>query len=257
MACDVDSKYLLCGIPYLRKQNEPPVGMQLGHYYTKKLTKTYHNTNRNVTTDNWFTFIPLVSDLLNSCGMTLVGTVRANKPQLPKEMTKKAGRKAGSSAFCFTKDSCLVSYKPETGNKLVLLLSSMHSLPTTGDGGKPEIIHYYNHTKGAVDTFDQMCGTYSCSRKTKRWSLCFLWLSEGCNNKCLDHSLQQQAACWGSHDEEATLHGGVGFDFGETVGTGAAQSSTPVTSLGQDLLLRHRYRYPYPDPCHGSGRPAC
>ena len=52
--------------------------------------------------------------------------------------------------------------------KLVLLLSSMHTEPSISEDGKPEIIEYYNSTKGGVDTFDFMCGAYSCSRKTKR-----------------------------------------------------------------------------------------
>lgn len=37
--------------------------------------------------------------------------------------------------------------------------------------GKPEIIMYYNQTKGGVDTFDQMCSLMSCSRKTNRWPM--------------------------------------------------------------------------------------
>lgn len=42
------------------------------------------------------------------------------------------------------------------------------------DGGekkKPEIINYYNATKGAVDTLDEMVGTYRCKRKVLRWPL--------------------------------------------------------------------------------------
>lgn len=36
---------------------------------------------------------------------------------------------------------------------------------------KPEINLDYNATKGAVDTVDQMCGSYSVKRITKRWPL--------------------------------------------------------------------------------------
>ncbi|CAI6373793.1 unnamed protein product [Macrosiphum euphorbiae] len=36
---------------------------------------------------------------------------------------------------------------------------------------KPEVIHFYNSTKGGVDTVDQMCGNYSVSRRTRRWPL--------------------------------------------------------------------------------------
>ncbi|CAB3250198.1 unnamed protein product [Arctia plantaginis] len=40
--------------------------------------------------------------------------------------------------------------------------------PTTG---KPEIIMFYNQTKGGVDTFDQMCSSMSCCRKSNRWPM--------------------------------------------------------------------------------------
>jgi len=41
--------------------------------------------------------------------------------------------------------------------------------------GKPDMIMFYNATKGGVDTFDQMCGHMSTSRKTKRWPLCIFY----------------------------------------------------------------------------------
>ena len=58
MLCDVESKFKLNAIPYLGKsgnltQKEKALG--LGHHCTKELTKNYHNSGRNVTTDNWFT----------------------------------------------------------------------------------------------------------------------------------------------------------------------------------------------------------
>lgn len=40
---------------------------------------------------------------------------------------------------------------------------------------KPEVIHFYNETKGGVDTVDQLCGNYSVSRRTNRWPLCIFF----------------------------------------------------------------------------------
>ena len=40
-----------------------------------------------------------------------------------------------------------------------------------GHAQKPEIITFYNATKGGVDTVDEMCGTYSVARKSNRWPL--------------------------------------------------------------------------------------
>lgn len=46
----------------------------------------------------------------------------------------------------------------------------MHHDNTINQGsGKPEIIEFYNSTKGGVDAFDQKCANYSVSRRTQRW----------------------------------------------------------------------------------------
>ncbi|XP_076038309.1 uncharacterized protein LOC143023607 [Oratosquilla oratoria] len=162
--------------PYFGKGGTtlPQDGISLGHYYTKELTRPYHGSHRNVTTDNWFTSVPLTANLLNNCGTTLVGTIRANKTEIPPEMKVKETRIHGSSAFLFTTEMMLVSYVSKTSQvlkKMVLLLSLQHTQPTIAPSSKPKVIEYYNSTKG-VDTFDQMCAVTSTSRKTRRWPLC-------------------------------------------------------------------------------------
>lgn len=66
----------------------------------------------------------------------------------------------------------MVSYVPKK-NRFVTLLSTYHTKKVidVNDKKKPEIIQFYNKTKGAVDTFDEMVGTYRCKRKTLRWPL--------------------------------------------------------------------------------------
>ena len=67
----------------------------------------------------------------------------------------------------------ILSYCPKK-NYVVTLLSSMHSQPSvdqTSISKKPEVILFYNKTKGGVDTLDQMARTYSCKRMTRRWPL--------------------------------------------------------------------------------------
>lgn len=78
------------------------------------------------------------------------------------------------SAFLFDTKMTMVVHIPEkrkSKKKLVLLLSSVHSQLDICADGKPEIIHYYDSTKGGVETFDQMCALYSTSRKNKQWPL--------------------------------------------------------------------------------------
>lgn len=74
--------------------------------------------------------------------------------------------------FCFDDKMTLVSFKPKS-NKVVFLLSAVHDQPIINETtGEPEIIHFYNSTKGAVNTVDQMCSNICTNRKTKRWPLC-------------------------------------------------------------------------------------
>ncbi|XP_050338705.1 piggyBac transposable element-derived protein 4-like [Bactrocera neohumeralis] len=175
MVCDVATKYVINAEPYLGKSTNTQ-GKQLANYFVEGLTKPLHGSNRNITMDNWFTSIPLATKLLsNPYSMTIVGTLRKNKAEIPPELLDTKSRQCGSSRFVYNENMTLVSFQPKQ-NRNVLLLSTMHINgaldPTTK---KPEIILTYNSTKGAVDTFDQMTQNICCNRKTKRWPLCFFY----------------------------------------------------------------------------------
>lgn len=173
MLCDAKTNYMLNAMPYVGKTETN--GDSLGSYYVKTLTETLWGSNRNITMDNWFTSVPLAQQLLQApYKFTMVGTLRANKREIPPELLQIKERPIGSSMFCYDRECTLVSYKPKN-NKNVLLLSTIHWNGTIAASGKPDIIEFYNSTKGAVDTFDQMCGSMSCSRKTQRWPLCYFY----------------------------------------------------------------------------------
>ncbi|XP_061899254.1 piggyBac transposable element-derived protein 3-like [Entelurus aequoreus] len=125
----------------------------------------------NITCDNLFTSYRL-GDELQKRKLTMLGTVRRNKPELPTEILKMQGRPLHSSIFAFTEKATVVSYCPKR-NKNVLVMSTMHtdvSLSTREDM-KPQMILDYNSTKGGVDNLDKVTATYSCQRKTARWPL--------------------------------------------------------------------------------------
>jgi hypothetical protein len=92
--------------------------------------------------------------------------------------------------YGFYDNITLLSYVPKR-SKVVLLMSTMHkpevnpeiiwdtsssnecvdtqttstertSVVTEISDEMPEIIQYYNRTKGGVDTMDQLCATYTC-----------------------------------------------------------------------------------------------
>lgn len=59
-------------------------------------------------------------------------------------------------------------------NKNVLLISTMHEqgdIDPESVEKKPEVIMFYNQTKGGVDVVDELKGEYSVSRISCRWSL--------------------------------------------------------------------------------------
>ncbi|XP_046396726.1 uncharacterized protein LOC124163702 [Ischnura elegans] len=140
-----------------------------------RLVEPISGSNRNVTYDNWFSSTALSNDLLQNQKLTTVGTIRKNKKEIPPEFLRTKNREVHSSIFGFAKNlTTLVSYVPNK-NKVVLLTSTMHHSKSidnaTGEQKKPEIITFYNATKGGVDVVDEMCGNYSVARKTNCWPL--------------------------------------------------------------------------------------
>lgn len=177
MMCDNSTKYMVNALPYLGKGTVPTKQPVADFFVEKLVAPTVSGSNRNVTIDNWFTSIPLAKRLYNESKLTMVGTIKKNKRELPKAFTnpKFSDRQVGSSMFLFHQEITAVSYKPKA-NKVVTLVSTMHDGASINEvSKKPEIILTYNATKGSVDTFDQMCQNMNCSRKTMRWPLCYFY----------------------------------------------------------------------------------
>ncbi|XP_061085309.1 uncharacterized protein LOC133118973 [Conger conger] len=125
----------------------------------------------NITCDNVFTSYTLGQELLKR-KLTLIGTVRKNKPELPAELLSMKNRAAQSSKFAFTDTTALVSYSPKRG-KHDVLMSTLHkdAKISTREDQKPEMILDYNATNGGLDNLDKVTGSYSCERMTARWPL--------------------------------------------------------------------------------------
>ena len=138
----------------------------------KRLCTPLFGSARNVTMDNWYTSYPLAKELLSK-KLTIVGTLKKNKAMIPVEFLEAKTREVFSSIFGFQKDVTLVSYVPKK-SKCVVLLSTMHhdnTIDENSEKKKPEIIQFYNETKGGVDTVDEMSTLYSTARKTNRWPM--------------------------------------------------------------------------------------
>lgn len=156
-------------MPYLGKGSAIVREEKLHEYFFRIVTAPIHGSHRTVTCDNWFMSVPLLQRMLPApYNLTITGTLRKNKREIPAEM-KVASKSPPDSKFCHADNLTLVSFTPKK-NKIVLLLSSyMHT--TEIQDCKPKIIHHYNETKGGTDTFDQLCHSYSVTRRTNRWPM--------------------------------------------------------------------------------------
>ncbi|CAF3892955.1 unnamed protein product [Rotaria sp. Silwood1] len=163
LCVDVESYYVFNAFPYIGRQPDQQRQQHIGANVVLELLKPVYGSNRNVTMDNFFTSVPLAKELQKK-NLTLTGTLRKNKPEIPIEFQSNKNREVGSSLFGFQDDLTFVSFVPKP-NKAVLLLSSKHhDTRVDAKTGKPMIIMDYNKTKGAVDTVDQMCHKYTVKK---------------------------------------------------------------------------------------------
>ena len=170
--CDSKNAYLFNCEIYTGKKNDNREKNQ-GENVVKTLTMPIYKSGRNVTMDNFFTTLNLSRYLLEQ-NITIIGTVKKNKTFLPKNFQSNIGE-AGECKFIFQDEATLVKYNAKK-NKSVVSLSAQHSQPEIReDTGKPEIIHYYNETKGGVDTLDQIVRHFSCKRPTRRWPMAIFY----------------------------------------------------------------------------------
>lgn len=160
----------LNGIIYAEKNGNVREKNQ-GERVVRELAVAFRGSGRNITMGNFFTTLPLAKHLL-SWKLTTVGTLRKNKPYIPRQMAPHKSREENSTLFGFQEGVTLCSYVPKK-NKAVILLSTMHSDAAVNDDGKrkPHMISYYNKYKTGVDTMDQMVTRYTTHRRTQRWPL--------------------------------------------------------------------------------------
>lgn len=161
--------FIFCLLKYIVEKKCNEREKNLTHDVVMLVTQPIHiyNTGRNLTTDNWYTSIPLAESLLEK-RITLVGTLKKNRTQISFEFLPN-NRRAIHSVLGFGKTGKIISYVQKK-NKFVVLFSSFHdgkSVIDNEDNNKPDEIQFYNITKGDVDTPDKLCATYSTQRATR------------------------------------------------------------------------------------------
>jgi hypothetical protein len=160
-----DSKtfYLVSSKIYTGAGTQAP-GLPVPTQAVLDLVPSVSRTNRNITTDNYYTSIPLAMEL-KSRKLTLVDTMKKNNACIPPSFLAKADEGTVQYAFDHANNFTLLSVAPKK-NKRVVFLSTMHSeKEREKDAGKEEIKVFYNHERGGVDSHDQMCSFYTTARK--------------------------------------------------------------------------------------------
>ncbi|GBP64363.1 PiggyBac transposable element-derived protein 4 [Eumeta japonica] len=116
------NKLEICG----GKQREGPYFQDTStNALVKRMIEPISGTGQNVTMDNWFTSVPLTEQLLTDHDLTVLGTMRKNKPEILNEFRRK-GLEVYSTVFGYKQKETLLSYCPKK-DKTVLLLSTMHN----------------------------------------------------------------------------------------------------------------------------------
>lgn len=151
-------------------KEEQPV-RDLATSVVMRLTDSYLDTGRTLSTDNFYTSVPLAEMLLTR-KTHLVCTLRKNRKSLPKKVVT-ANLKVGETMA--EQNRCGVVVQKWRDKREVLTLSTKHfdaMVKATGDKRektKPEMVVYYNATKQGIDVSDQLASYHTCLRKTISW----------------------------------------------------------------------------------------
>ena len=165
---DADTHYMINAIPYCGTVTDRLEGEPIPTYYVRKLSEPIYNTERNITCDNWFSSYSLFEMMKKEYNLSLIGTIKKNKREIPAQF-KSVSKDTPNIRFCYFNKQTLLSYNPKK-KEIVLVLSSIHQTGKVDEeSGKPEMIVFYNKTKGGTDSFDFKCHQYTTARKTFRW----------------------------------------------------------------------------------------
>ena len=158
-AADAENNFPFVAEPYLGRPLGADRQVNFGRNVALRLSAPFFNSGRNATTDNFFTDKEL--------------SVRANKRFLPESFKNKRGLQLHASSFLFQDKTTIVNYQTKR-NKNVVVMSTMHrdcAVAPQAPKKNPDILRFYNLTKGAVDSVDQMAPAYSTKRITRWWPM--------------------------------------------------------------------------------------
>ena len=141
------------------------------------MCQSLKNKNIHVTFDNFFTSYVLV-DKLFAEGIYATATVRSNRIDLPLLARQRPDMTRGEYKWRTKNHTSYIQWKD---TKHVHLLSTAFSPTTVTETSRrlrtgetiqvprPSAVKQYTRRMGGVDRFDQQRGSYSVSRRSRRW----------------------------------------------------------------------------------------
>ncbi|KAJ8879616.1 hypothetical protein PR048_020224 [Dryococelus australis] len=147
LMCDAKTFYMLNAQVYTGKDLTPK-GIPIAQCNSAEMSELIHGTNRNCAFDNWLTSVPLAKKLLCEHSVTMLGTMKSNKPEIPPLFKDIRGHKRNSAMLALSGEETLLSYcPPKKKKKIVTMLSTMHDRKHEDKTIRiPEIIEFYNTT---------------------------------------------------------------------------------------------------------------
>jgi len=137
-----------------------------------ELAADYLDEGRTMYTDNWYSSISLVNELL-SRSTNLVGTLRSNRKFNPKDVINVKLKKGEIKSSQNENNIVVMKWKDKRN---VLMLSTTHKdnlVATTNKRVqqlfKPQMVLDYNKAKGFVDISDLRSSYHSPLRRSLKW----------------------------------------------------------------------------------------
>jgi hypothetical protein len=174
MMCDCATKYMMNAKRYLGIENNEVVhGLASDVICTLVQPISGQDRGwRNVTTDNFFTSVDLPNQLKNK-KLTLVGTMKQNKREIPQEFKPARQRDENSSILYQGSHTCVICPKEE---QISVLLSSLHQdSAICSNSEKPESFNFITKQKVQLTWWIKCVqGTQYCEQLADGQWQCFM-----------------------------------------------------------------------------------
>ena len=178
--CDATNAYVLNFDVYTGKKSNT-TDQSLGHSVVMGLMERYLDKNHVVIMDNFFSSIPLFSDLLDRSTYAC-GTVRQNRKYFPEDFKNEEDMEPGESEIWQSDNFVATIWQDKRAVRFLSTCCEPEGDDTVERRRKkegtfslncPPILKLYTKYMGGVDRSDRMVRTYSASRQSKKSLLLF------------------------------------------------------------------------------------